>query len=148
MENGEDQKKESMVARLNGWAENNFRRSVFIAFYWIMFGVCVIYGIRLYHDIPVHPSFMPIIIVSFSVVTAFIVVLTLNSVVGEIKFKAPGFEFEGASGPIVLWIICFLALALILSSMVEKLGSYDPSDYVGKSTGDIVLDSFNKSDSD
>lgn len=30
----------------------------------------------------------------------------------QMKFKALGFEFEGASGPIVLWIMCFLACAV------------------------------------
>jgi hypothetical protein len=28
-----------------------------------------------------------------------------------IEFKAIGFEFKGASAPIVLWVICFLAMA-------------------------------------
>lgn len=121
-----------------GALENYFRRSVFLAFYWIMFGVCGIYGFRLYHDAPLHPSFMPIVLVSYSVVTAFIVVLTLNSVVGEIKFKAPGFEFEGASGPIVLWIACFLAIAFSLSALYEDEHANDSQNYQGKSLSEIV----------
>jgi hypothetical protein len=30
----------------------------------------------------------------------------------QIEFKALGFEFQGASGPIILWVVCFLSIAL------------------------------------
>jgi len=30
----------------------------------------------------------------------------------QMKFKALGFEFEGAAGPIILWIMSFLACAI------------------------------------
>jgi len=33
---------------------------------------------------------------------------------GQIKFDALGFHFEGASGPIVMWVICFLAITLAI----------------------------------
>jgi hypothetical protein len=38
-----------------------------------------------------------------------VVILEINS--GNIKFKGLGFEFEGTSGPIVLWIFVFLSIA-------------------------------------
>jgi hypothetical protein len=31
-----------------------------------------------------------------------------------IEFKALGFEFKGASGPIILWAICFLVLSICM----------------------------------
>lgn len=31
-----------------------------------------------------------------------------------IEFTALGFQFKGASGPVVLWVVCFLALALCI----------------------------------
>jgi hypothetical protein len=45
-----------------------------------------------------------------AVVVAFCVVSVLEAGSGPIEFKAIGFEFKGASGPIVLWIACFLAV--------------------------------------
>lgn len=42
---------------------------------------------------------------------AMFVVLVLRTVAGPIELKIPGFEFKGASGPIVMWIACFLAIA-------------------------------------
>src|SRR6266542_856688 len=39
---------------------------------------------------------------------AFIVVLVLRTSFGPINFKVLGTEFKGASGPIVMWVLCFL----------------------------------------
>jgi hypothetical protein len=44
-------------------------------------------------------------------VAAIFLVLTFQAEAGPIEFKALGFEFKGASGPIVLWAICFAAIA-------------------------------------
>ena len=33
---------------------------------------------------------------------------------GPVEFKALGFEFKGASGPIVLWAICFLIITVCI----------------------------------
>jgi len=46
---------------------------------------------------------------------ALFIVLVLRTVAGPIELKIPGFEFRGASGPIVMWILCFLAIALAIS---------------------------------
>lgn len=39
-------------------------------------------------------------------------VLALEQKSEGIKFKAIGFEFEGASGQIVLWVMCYVAIVL------------------------------------
>jgi hypothetical protein len=39
---------------------------------------------------------------------AFIVVLVLRTSFGAINFKVLGTEFKGASGPIIMWVFCFL----------------------------------------
>jgi len=39
---------------------------------------------------------------------ALIVVLVLRSSFGRIEFRLLGIEFKGASGPIVMWFLCFL----------------------------------------
>jgi hypothetical protein len=45
-----------------------------------------------------------------SVITAFVLVTVLEQVSGQIKFEGLGFKFEGASGPIVMWVIVFCTL--------------------------------------
>jgi hypothetical protein len=47
--------------------------------------------------------------------TALFIVLVLRTVAGPIELKIPGFEFRGASGPIVMWIVCFLSIAMAIS---------------------------------
>ena len=42
---------------------------------------------------------------------AFCIVLFLEHSSGTIEFEGLGFKFKGASGPIVLWVFCFLAIA-------------------------------------
>lgn len=37
-------------------------------------------------------------------------VLLLRTVQGNIRLSGLGFEFRGASGPILMWILCFLAI--------------------------------------
>jgi hypothetical protein len=45
-----------------------------------------------------------------SAVTAFCIVSLLKVTSGPIEFEAFGFRFRGASGPIVLWVFCFLSV--------------------------------------
>jgi hypothetical protein len=45
---------------------------------------------------------------------AFSIVTLLKVTDGPIEFEAVGFKFRGASGPIVLWIFCFLAFVTAL----------------------------------
>jgi len=44
--------------------------------------------------------------------TALVLVIILRIIGGPVEFKVPGgIEFKGASAPIVMWLLCFLALA-------------------------------------
>jgi hypothetical protein len=45
-----------------------------------------------------------------SIIVAFVIVSVLENVSGPVKFQGLGFKFEGASGPIVMWVIVFLSL--------------------------------------
>jgi hypothetical protein len=54
--------------------------------------------------------------------TAFFVVTLLKVTSGPIEFEALGVKFHGASGPIVLWILCFGALAAALYFLWGKTG--------------------------
>lgn len=47
----------------------------------------------------------------FAAVAALCICFLLKFTSGQIEFKALGFEFRGASGPVILWIFCFFAIA-------------------------------------
>ena len=59
----------------------------------------------------VYDHFAAIVGLPFAGFAALALVLLLESRSDQpIEFKAVGFEFKGASGPIVLWALCFLAI--------------------------------------
>jgi hypothetical protein len=43
-------------------------------------------------------------------ISATLVIAVFQTTAGNIEFSGLGFEFRGASGPTVLWIVCFLAI--------------------------------------
>lgn len=45
--------------------------------------------------------------------TAYSIVSLLKVTNGPIEFEALGFKFRGASGPIILWVFCFLAIGIV-----------------------------------
>lgn len=45
-----------------------------------------------------------------AIITAYCLVSLLKVTNGPVEFEAVGFKFRGASGPIVLWVFCFLAI--------------------------------------
>jgi len=55
-----------------------------------------------------------IVLPSFGFAALCLIILLDQRSPEKMKFKALGFEFEGASGPVVLWIACFLACACAL----------------------------------
>jgi hypothetical protein len=60
----------------------------------------------------VYGHFLAIVGMPFVGFAALALVLLLESRSDlPIEFKALGFEFKGASGPIVLWVLCFVAIA-------------------------------------
>jgi hypothetical protein len=101
---------EALTASDEKWASRSFKVSVSVAFFWCIFGLSVIYGTRIWWDAPIHPSFVPFMGVGFAVIVAFAIVLTLKYTSGDIEFKLLGNELKGASGPIILWVLCFLAI--------------------------------------
>jgi hypothetical protein len=44
--------------------------------------------------------------------TSFSIVSLFKVTNGPIEFEALGFKFHGASGPVVLWLLCFLAVVV------------------------------------
>jgi ABC-type uncharacterized transport system fused permease/ATPase subunit len=58
----------------------------------------------------VHAKMTLVVGLPLAALTAFSLVVILESQSGSIEVKAFGFEFRGASGPIVMWVLCFLSL--------------------------------------
>ncbi|HHG3620482.1 TPA: hypothetical protein ACPV0G_000754 [Vibrio parahaemolyticus] len=65
-------------------------------------------------------SYSPMLAVGLPIsgVIALALVLALEQKAENIKFKAIGFEFEGAAGQIILWVITFLAMVLAIKTLV------------------------------
>ena len=47
-----------------------------------------------------------------SAIGAFLLVTVLQISSGKITLEVWGFKLSGASGPVILWVVCFLAIAL------------------------------------
>lgn len=87
-----------------------FAPVIFGCFAWIIIGICIIYGIRLYFNSAINSSFFPIVGAVFSAALSFTLVLTLEYATGAIKIHILSISFEGASGPIILWCLCFFVI--------------------------------------
>jgi hypothetical protein len=94
-----------------------FSKLIFVVFAWVLVGLCFIYGVRFWFNSPMHPSFIPITGAAFAAVLSFALVLALHLTTGPIKLKITGVDFEGASGPIVLWCLCFFVISYGLYMM-------------------------------
>jgi hypothetical protein len=59
--------------------------------------------------------------VPLSAITAFCIVTLLNVISkGDIEFSFLGLSFKGASGPVILWVICFLTVVFGFSMLWEN----------------------------
>jgi hypothetical protein len=59
-----------------------------------------------------RPHFPATVGVPFAAAVSLLIILVLRETTGKLEFEALGFKFRGASGPVVLWVLCFLALTL------------------------------------
>lgn len=88
-----------------------FRVPVVVTFAWVFFGICGIFGYRLWWNSPAHPSFVPFAVAAFASVVAYSIVRSLDIAAGSpITLKIAGQEFTGASGPVILWIGSFMVI--------------------------------------
>ncbi len=55
-----------------------------------------------------------------SAIAAFCIVTLLRATSGPIEFEALGFKFRGASGPIVMWFVCFLSMIFAMWLLWQK----------------------------
>jgi hypothetical protein len=68
--------------------------------------------------------------VPMSAVAALCIVLLLETAAGPIEIETPWLKFRGAAAPVILWVLCFLAMTFALSWLWEKK-STDPEVQAG-----------------
>jgi hypothetical protein len=78
-----------------------------ILFYLFYYIINSPYRAKLIEYIFAQPG--AVIGVPFCGAMAAFIVLLLRTTQGPIEFEALGFKFRGASGPIVMWVLCFLS---------------------------------------
>ncbi len=61
-----------------------------------------------------HEHFAAIIGLPGAVAIAFLIVVFLRQTSGPIEFEGLGFKFKGAAGQVVMWVVCFLAMAVAI----------------------------------
>ena len=55
-------------------------------------------------------QFAAVVGVPSAALASLCLVMFLEHTAGPVEFEALGFKFKGASGPIVLWVFCFLSI--------------------------------------
>lgn len=119
-----------------------FSKYIYLTFFWCMVGVSIIYGLRLWFDAPPHPSFMPIIGGVFAAILSFTLVIALEYVIGPIKINlGANYNFRGASGPIILWCICFIVIVygLYLLGIGDILTTEAVESHISCSLNDLIF---------
>ena len=62
-----------------------------------------------------HDQYAAALGVPMSAAAALCIVLLLHTVAGPIEIETPWLKFRGAAAPVILWILCFLAMIFALS---------------------------------
>jgi len=63
-------------------------------------------------DSVIKDHFLALTGTPLAAISAIILVAVFKVTSGDIQFKALGFEFRGAAGPAILWVVCFLSCVL------------------------------------
>ncbi|MDT8320728.1 MAG: hypothetical protein RQ826_09420 [Xanthomonadales bacterium] len=71
----------------------------------------------------IQQNFAATVVMAFAALVALFVVLLLQYSAGQIEFEVPGFKFRGASGPVVLWVLSFLAVTAAIAASMLRPGN-------------------------
>ena len=117
------------------------RQALYLLFLWCLLGIALAYGVRLWNDVPGHPSFLPFVGIAFSAILSFVVVMAFRSVSGEVDFQFGQVKFKGASGPVLFWSLCFLVVCygMYLLGVIEVAKIPASPNYRSCSVGDIAM---------
>jgi hypothetical protein len=98
------------------WLRIAARWSIFLAaaIYGVTFFAFSIYGMvrEEWVEEMVKEHFAATIGLPSGALAALLLVTIFEINAGRVEFKVIGFEFKGAAGPIVMWVVCFLAIAI------------------------------------
>ena len=67
-----------------------------------------------------HKQYAATLGVPMSAVAALSIVLLLETAAGPIEIETPWLKFRGAAAPVILWILCFLAMTVALGWLWVK----------------------------
>jgi len=84
--------------------------------------LAVFYIVELFKDdswiIEIHKAhFVASVGLPFAAIAAVFVVIIFKHQDGPIELKVPGFEFKGAAGQIIMWVIVFFSEAIALKML-------------------------------
>ena len=102
-------------------SEQRFRELFsYISIVIIIIGVTSFVGLLVYmtfsYDYTIYilnvivRNYAAVIGIPCSALAALAVVLILRSAQGPLEFKGMGWEFRGAAAPVLMWILCFIAI--------------------------------------
>jgi hypothetical protein len=105
--------------------ESSWEKVLRIATSWVaivitvLFGGAFLYGLiqigmRGYFDDVFLRHIATLVGLPSAAMAALGLVILLRTVAGQISVKFLGMEFKGASGPIIMWILCFLAITFAI----------------------------------
>jgi hypothetical protein len=107
----------------------------FAVAYLVLVGIVAIYVLlapqrdRFFYEITIK-HFPATVGLALAAMTAVFVVMMFRVVSGDkLTFSVLGLKLEGASGPVVLWILVFLSITLAINMLWDK--TYDPSKRAG-----------------
>lgn len=80
-----------------------------VALFGVIHGIWISEDRWIVHIAKEH--FAAIVGLPSAAIASLFVVSIFEITAGPIRFDGLGFKFEGASGPIILWVICFLSIA-------------------------------------
>ena len=71
-------------------------------------------GVLVYRnfDAIIREHFAAVVGLPLGAIAAFCIVYVFEYSTGTIELEGMGFKFKGASGPIILWLFCFLAIVM------------------------------------
>lgn len=111
-----------------------------------MVGISLLYGVRFYFNDPMHPTFLPLVGAAFAASLSFVIVISLDYLLGEIEINIGGSSsFKGGTGPIILWCVCFLTIVFGLSILgAERTVTAEYKATEPRPVWSLMWGSFNK----
>ena len=100
------------------------RRLVVLIAVVAIIGAGVLFGLFILVDFTqaywpriIEAQFAAVVGLPMAAVAAFIVVALFRQTEGPIEIEGPGFKLKGATGPVILWALCFWVIAWAIGAL-------------------------------